>query len=289
MDLRDCIPRELAFISAFFLSIFGNTSSLPGNWTKLPSNSLLGAGIAQIDAGISRYVWALDYSGKPHVQTGLKGQWTEVNSLEDLELSWVSSGAAGVWGLQKKIGVPLFRDGVSPLLPVGKEWVPVSGRGFKIIESGLRGCVYALTRKGELYYRDGITESNRFGTSWRQIWGTYRFISAGSYGVWAIDFYDRIYFGKGSSAHLSLIKNWSQVDALPGKEIKSVVTGFDGSVWTLTSNGEVFKRENVNIVKPTGNTGWKRINGLKLREITAGLPGVVGITDTNDLVVHKGI
>ncbi|XP_065052552.1 cubilin-like isoform X5 [Rhopilema esculentum] len=287
MDLRDCIPRELAFICAFFFSIFGNTSSLPGNWTKLPSNSLLGANIAQIDAGISRYVWALDYSGKPHVHTGLKGQWTEVNSLEDLELSWVSSGAAGVWGLQKKIGVPLFRDGVSPLLPVGKEWVPVSGRGFKIIESGLRGCVYALTRKGELYYRDGITKSNRFGTSWRQIWGTYRFISAGSYGVWAIDFYDRIYFGKGSSAHLSLIKNWSKVDAIPGKEIKSVVTGFDGSVWTLTSNGEVFKRENVNIVKPTGNSGWKRINGLKLRKITAGLPGVVGITDTNDLVVHK--
>lgn len=286
MELHFSMYNNLLLqVFIFCLNVFHYVSSVPQNWEKLSSS----LNIAQIDAGISKYVWAIDYGGKPHVKVGLKGQWTEVSDFQDTELSWVSSGAAGVWGINKKLGVPVFREGITASRPLGTGWSKTEGRGFAIIESGISGSVYALTRNGKLYYRAGIIDSDKKGASWRQIWGTYRFMSAGSYGIWTVDYYGRIYFGVGSSEHLSRIKNWRQVDQLPNNnEPQSVITGFDGSVWALGKNGDVFQRESVNILKPTGDVGWKQISGLRLRQITAGLPGVIGVTDKQDILVHKG-
>lgn len=274
---------------AIFLLLVTFTASLPEDWERLSSTFLAGSDIAQLDAGISTAIWAVDLAGKPHVKVGLKGQWSKVNGLQNSYLSWVSSGAAGVWAVHGSLGLPVYRDGVSELQPEGTAWAPVEGRGFKIIESGLPGCVYALTRTGELYYRSGINELNKRGVSWKPIWGKYRFLSAGSYGLWAIDFYNIIYFGRGSSAHLSLFKYWKQVDRPLSRTIHSVVAGFGGSVWCLTDDGSVFRRTSVNVLNPTGTeNGWKQVAGLRLSKINAGLHGVIGVTKTNELVAHQG-
>lgn len=255
----------------------------------LPVDAVANSGIKQLDAGISMSIWALDYAGKPLVKVGLKGQWSRVNASETSELSWISSGAAGVWAVQGYLGVPVYRDGVTEQTPGGISWLPVEGRGFTVIESGLPSCVYALSATFELYYRDGISDSNRIGSSWKQIWGKYKFISAGSYGVWVIDLENRIYFGKGSSADLSLVKNWKEIEKPASSSIRYVVAGFDGSVWALSDEYILFKRDSVNIINPTGKSnGWKRIDGLKLGAISAGLPGVIGVTLDQNVVVHQG-
>ena len=270
------------------LSIFSQVLALPSRWEILPKNYLASWNVAQIDAGISDYVWAIDTQGKAHVKKGLKGEWTELNDLEEVLLSWVSSGAAGIWSIKRELGIPAFRNGVTAARPLGKEWLETEGRGFKIIESGLTANVYGLTREGQLYYRHGITSVNSKGSFWKPIFGSYRHISAGSYGVWAIDFYERIFFGKGKSDGLGNIDNWIEISNLARNNVTYVITGFDGSVWALAKNGDVFQRESVNIINPTGSPYWKKINDLKLTQITAGLPGVIGLTNKQQVIGFKG-
>ena len=283
--------RCILCLSLTFLLLAWHAASFPSDWEMLSSNRVESSRVRQLDAGIATSIWALDYLGKPLVKVGLKGQWSTVNDSGISQLRWVSSGAAGVWAVQTFLGVPLYRDGITEQAPGGVRWLPVEGRGFTIIESGLPKCVYALNSKFELYYRDGISESNRMGTLWKQIWGKYKFISAGTYGVWIIDLDNKIYFGKGSSASLSLVNNWQQIDKPDyNPTIRYVVAGFDGSVWALSDDNVVYKRDSVNILSPTGKTnGWTRINGLALGAISAGLPGVIGITVAQDVVVHRGI
>ena len=285
----DFCHKHFVFRFAVCILFATRVLSIPVGWEVLPENFLTGSNIAQLDAGISKSIWAVNQRGKPHVKVGLKGQWSTVTDSENLELSWVSSGAAGVWAVRGSLGVPVFREGITEQKISGSKWLPVEGRGFKIIESGLAGCVYALTRKGELYYRDGITALDNKGTSWKQIWGRYRFLSAGSYGVWTVDFYNRIFFGKGSSAHLSLVKNWKEVDRPVSSDIRSVVAGFDGTVFALSTDGFVFKRNSVHVLNPTGKpNSWQKIDGIKLKQISAGLPGVIGITFDDSVVGHQG-
>ncbi len=262
--------------------------ALPKNWEILQNSISTNWNLSQIDAGISSYIWAMDDEGKAHVKHGLNDEWLDLNDLQGFSLSWVSTGLAGVWGIKKEYGIPVFRAGITESEPLGTEWVEIEGRGFRIIDSGLSGNVYGLTQQGKLYYRDGVTISNPKGASWKEIWGAYRFVSAGTYGVWVIDFYGRIYFGKGRSENLAKFRNWQRVDNIPGVDIESVVTGFDGSVWALSKNGEVFQRKSVNILNPAGSPFWSKINDLKLAKITAGLPGVIGITDNNEILAFRG-
>ena len=283
--------RCILCLSLTFLLLALHAESFPSDWEMLSNNAAESSRIRQLDTGIATSIWALDYLGKPLVKVGLKGQWSTVNDSGTSQLRWVSSGAAGVWAVQTFLGVPLYRDGITEQTPGGVSWLPVEGRGFAIIESGLPKCVYALNSKFELYYRDGISESNQIGTSWKQIWGKYKFISAGTYGVWIIDLDNKIYFGKGSSASLSLVNNWQQIDKPDyNPTIRYVVAGFDGSVWALADDNVVYKRDSVNILNPTGKSNsWTRIDGLALGAISAGLPGVIGITVAQDVVVHRGI
>ena len=289
MEFRNEGDKGFIFCSLVCFMLVKFAASLPSDWQILPVSAVANSGIQQLDAGISMSIWALDYAGKPLVKVGLKGQWSRVNASETSELSWISSGAAGVWAVQSYLGVPVYRDGVTEQTPGGLSWLPVEGRGFTVIESGLPSCVYALSATFELYYRDGISDSNRIGSSWKQIWGKYKFVSAGSYGVWVIDLENRIYFGKGSSADLSLVKNWKEIETPDSSSIRYVVAGFDGSVWALSHDYMVFKRDSVNIFNPTGKSnGWRRIDGLKLGAISAGLPGVIGVTLDQNVVVHQG-
>ena len=282
--------NRVIFGSLVLFSVITHVESLPSNWQILPKDALTGVKVRQLDAGIAKSIWALDFAGKPLVKVGLKGQWSRVNDSQNSDLSWVSSGAAGVWAIEAYLGVPVYRDGISEQIPGGVKWLPVEGRGFSIIESGLPSCVYALTTKFELYYRDGISASTPIGSSWKQIWGKYKFLSAGSYGVWVIDLDDVLHFGRGSSADLSLVTNWKEIDRPQGAgPIRYVVAGFDGSVWALSDDNVVFMRDSVNILNPTGkNNGWRRIEGLALGSISAGLPGVIGVTLEQSIVVHKG-
>eukprot|EP00794_Sanderia_malayensis_P003627 gene3627-4141_t len=265
--------------------------ALPDHWEILQKRfdaTTASWNVSQIDAGVSNFIWAIDFEGKSHVKHGLNNEWTQLNDLQGFSLRWVSSGLAGVWGITKDYGIPVFRTGISINNPIGTEWLEVEGRAFEIIESGLTGDVYGLTRYGKLYYRAGITESKLWGDSWREIWGTYRFVSAGTYGVWAIDHYGRLYFGKGRSRSLSKFTSWQRVGDIPNNSgVKSVVAGFDGSVWALSQFGDVFRRKSVNILNPAGLSFWQKIDGLKLAKITAGLPGVIGITDRNEVLAFQ--
>ncbi len=280
----DLFVRLTSLLS--FLSASGLAVTL--NWKTIHDDIYTNWNIAQIDAGISTDVWAIDREGKAHVKSALNAKWIDLENSEKVSLSWVSSGAAGVWGIKKEYGEPVFRTGVTQTQPLGKSWVNTEGRDFRIVESGLVGNVFGLTRQGKLYYRDQITDENLKGTSWREIWGSFRYVSAGSYGVWIIDLFGELYFAKGNHQNISKISGWQNVKSSPKIDFASVITGFDGSVWALSKTGGVYQRTGVNIINATGDPYWKRIDGLKLRQLTVGLPGVIGITGRNQVIAFQG-
>ena len=72
--------------------------------------------------------------------------------------------------------------------PVGIKWEPVQPEAVQRL-CAANGRVFAISKKGELLSRIGITEANPVGNYWRKMPGkNYTFISATPSGeIWVID------------------------------------------------------------------------------------------------------
>ena len=78
-------------------------------------------------------------------------------------MAHVSAGEAGVWGVASN-GRAYFRNGVTSSNPMGTDWVRVSGRRFKQIDSGPFGVVYGVAKNGNVRCRESITTDKLEGT-----------------------------------------------------------------------------------------------------------------------------
>ena len=78
------------------------------------------------------------------------------------KMAHVSAGEAGVWGVANN-GRAYFRKGVSSSNPVGTNWVQVSGRRFKQVDSGPFGVVYGVSKNGDVRCRKKITSDKLEG------------------------------------------------------------------------------------------------------------------------------
>ena len=85
------------------------------------------------------------------------------------------------------------------------------------------------------------------------------------------------------SFHFSLFINIK----IKGK-FEQVSAGHGNNVWAVDEFNSIYRKKDVNSMQPYG-TDWKRVYGMNVVHITAGLTGVFGITKKDGyLVLHKG-
>ena len=110
-----------------------------------------------IDTGMTSSVWAVSKNMEVYYVEGRK------LTLVPQKMVHVSAGEAGVWGVASN-GKAYFRKGVTSSNPIGTEWVKVSGRRFRQVDSGPFGVVYALDKSGNVLCRKHIAADKLEGT-----------------------------------------------------------------------------------------------------------------------------
>ena len=82
---------------------------------------------------------------------------------------YVGTNGHMVWAIDNKFNV-YTRVAIFPDVPIGTEWVLVSGieaESLAISDS----YVWALSPKGEIFCRHGLTKANFIGDFWRRVPG----------------------------------------------------------------------------------------------------------------------
>ena len=228
-----------------------------------------------IESGITPNVWALDTSGKPYLLD--ENSWRPVGNRR---LKYITAGESGVWAVDNNDKI-LYREAVAPLAPTGAYWTEIPSEKLSKIDSGPSGIVLAINDESNLIIRQGISGNNPKGNGWQTIGTGYKNVSAGSYGIWALDSSNNVYFSPRTEIGPGIANlRWVPV----GGKFAQIQAGFDGSVWALKDNGDVYRRESINAITPTG-VSWKKVDGLKLSHVTTGLSGVYGIQKRIDKIL----
>ena len=199
-------------------------------------------------------------------------------------MKYITSGGSGVWGIDR-LGSTFYRRGVAPLAPKGAYWASVPGPKLEKIDSGPEGFVMALDENGNIHLREGITKDNPTGTGWRQVGSGYKHLSVGSYGYWVIDQSNQAYFAQATKiGPFSRGLRWTPI----GRNFIQVKAGFGGSLWAVEPDGQLYERQGVTAITPTG-ISWKRIGNLKVNGVSTGMAGVfASVKGTNDIIVKPG-
>ena len=276
-----------ACVWIFASNLFGLSVSQISNRTNWRSFNLGSIhNISAIGVSVSNsYVWALDALGKAHIKYENGNQWAHLNDVDGTSLKLISVGEAGVWGVTKFYREIVYRYGITRILPEGNSWRKIEGQGFRQVESG-PGIVYGIAQDGSLFYLVDFSPEFPHDATWRWIYGKYKYISAGMYGVWAIGADSKVYFSRITNNKPSKISKWIFVPS--SVTFKKIVAGFGSTVLGLTIDGELYQMSNVNIVQPQGTNGWNRVSKLKFTDVTAGLPGIFGITVGGRTVMRQG-
>ena len=170
--------------------------------------------------------------------------------------------------------------------PFGDYWsqMQINKKILTKLTYGAYNEIIGISKDGEVLSRQGITNENPFGDSWKLIDKGYVDVSIGFYGYWLIDASGNIYFSAYvPSANLLGRLSVNRIDG----NFKKVVAGFGGSVWALNSQNEVFRRVKVNSLNPAGVL-WEKINGLKMVDIAAGYDGIYGLDMNGRVLGSKG-
>jgi hypothetical protein len=103
-------------------------------------------------------IWGVAWDGKLYHKSG--GVWVYVGT----PFKWVSCGKFGCWAVTSQ-DLAYFRVGVTESNLGGDSWENTGG-SFKQLDTGVRGEVYAVDDEGQVYTREGVTETLPYGTKW---------------------------------------------------------------------------------------------------------------------------
>ena len=266
----------ISFICEKNFFLFSSAPQIPADWSKVPTD----INIVHIDGGISPRAWAIDEQGRAYMEDG--NNWRLIG-LD--QMKWVTSGESGVWAVDR-LGRIFLRRGVAPLAPQGAFWDKVDGPAMEKIDSGPVGSLLALDDFGNLYLRQGLTPENPKGSNWKQVGSGYKHMSVGSYGYWAIDPQNRVFFAPLSRpGQITENLRWIPIS----QKFVQVKAGFGGSLWGITPDGDVYQRKGVTAIIPSG-VSWEKEGNLKANGITAGMSGVfASVQGTNEIVKKSGM
>jgi hypothetical protein len=175
-------------------------NDLGSGWERIQLSPLENVRLIHVSIG-SEVAWACDSKGSIYMRLGsldppgvndISPAWVKVDARasnhQGAAFTKVYVGTSGlmVWALDAGNNV-YAREAVFPDLPIGTDWVHVSGiEATSLAISDY--AVWALSPKGEIFRRHGISKTNFVGEYWRKIPGTAQAITASLCdGIWALD------------------------------------------------------------------------------------------------------
>ena len=81
--------------------------------------------------------------------------------------------------------------------PAGSAWIHVDGK-LQHVTVSPGGHVWGVNSHGNIYIRYGIVATKKGGSSWQQVSGSLKQISAGKSGVWGVNSQGNIYYRVGT-------------------------------------------------------------------------------------------
>ncbi|GFO17040.1 tectonin beta-propeller repeat-containing protein 2-like isoform x2 [Plakobranchus ocellatus] len=163
----------------------GSHCLMGADWATLDLSQLGKAQLVHLSCNAS-YVWAVDTKGRvyqrigvsPPSETNLNPVWLPLQHHGDVLFTKVFVGPLDwmVWSIDSR-WLCFVRIGITESMPIGKEWIHVSGIQVADIAITKTG-VWALSTQGEVFFRYGISLHNRGGDYWKKIPGIMAKISA---------------------------------------------------------------------------------------------------------------
>jgi len=163
-------------------------------------------------------------------------------------------------------GDVLIRHGVCSLNPRGDAWEHItSDQPLVGISVGPSGQVWTVARNGMVFFRYGISKQNPCGDAWQQVEApagvTFKAISVGRAGIWALDNQQRLAVRKEISrtfpegSHWQFLPNAANVPPHTEQHcgFRSVSVGSE--VWAISLNGIICRRCGITKENPAG-VGW---------------------------------
>ncbi|XP_044846165.1 fish-egg lectin-like [Mauremys mutica] len=196
--------------------------------------------LKQIDASNGQ-VFGVNSAGNIYTLYG--DSWAQVPG----SLKHVTVGPAGVWGVNNN-------DNIYKL--VGGSWQQVTGL-LKQIDAGgdmfvagvsMYDGIYCLSRPAT------VSANSDSALPWVNIAGSLKYYSCGLWGCWGVNSADNIYFRFDVTPDSCAGSRWEYV---PGK-LSMIEVGTEGSVYGVTSAGQVFRRDGITKSNPVGTT-WTQV------------------------------
>ena len=159
--------------------------------------------------------------------------------------------------------------------PVLYHWKQLPDLQMKQIDAGLTNALWGINPAGQpqVYLRD----------SWVPVSGTFKSISSGEAGVWAVKGDGQVFYRAGISKLNPTGMRWKLISGY----FKQVDSGEKGVVYGIDSQKELRCRSGIQKGLPTG-LHWKRIEG-SYKRVTCGYRGCWAITDDNKVLFRMGV
>ncbi|XP_060935741.1 fish-egg lectin-like [Limanda limanda] len=198
----------------------------------------------QVDAGMGMVV-GTDIYKRAYFLSGRS--WYRLGTTA---LKHVSVGPAGTWGTDAANRVHKL---------VAGNFGRASGLTMQQVDAGGAGQVVGSRPSNFLAYCLREVYASRYygagGLGWSYQSRRLKYISCGPlYGCWGVDTTSRVYFSRGPTSSCTN-RGWS---AVSGTGMKMVEVGTDGSVFAVTTRGQLYQRVGISARRPQGTT-WRLI------------------------------
>lgn len=194
----------------------------------------VGGSITQIDAG-SAQVSGVNAGGGIFLLSG--GSWTSLPG----GLSHITVGPVGVWGVNRNYMVYKWN---------GANFDQQEG-ALKQIDAGGATYISGINPNNAVFCLSNPTTASR---TWHLIEGAMKYYTCGPLGCWGVNSTDDIHFRLGVTPSFCQGTGWQQV---AGK-LSMIEVGTDGSVYGVTHEGGVYRRDGITDRNPLG-TKWTQL------------------------------
>ncbi|KAM9299465.1 fish-egg lectin-like [Gastrophryne carolinensis] len=195
--------------------------------------------LKQIDAGDGQ---VYGVNEKDEIFRWVDNNWKQVPG----ELSHVSVGPSGVWGVDKDFSVYKFQD---------NDWMAVTGQ-LKQVDAGGEKFLGGVNEQDNIFcLRQSCTMLNASTVTFSSIEGGLKYYSCGRWGCWGVNNRNEIFYRQNVNPKACKGSQWQQVEG----KLTMVEVATDGSVYGISPDGDVLKREGISDYLRNGTT-WTQLD-----------------------------
>ncbi|KAL7845092.1 hypothetical protein AOLI_G00232840 [Acnodon oligacanthus] len=156
------VPGSLKHVSVGPAGVWGVDSNNyiyklgRGDWVSVPGL------LKQVDAGGMVSPVGVSMNDYVYCLTGGQGSsWKQITG----KLKYQSCGPYSCWGVNSAGNIYIMKDVTPTACGGSSNWQKISGE-LSMIEVSTDGRVYGVNSNGDIYQRDGVSQSNPAGTKW---------------------------------------------------------------------------------------------------------------------------